>query len=281
VLLLQPSTESLVVAAGRSERRVRAGAALPPGDGPHEVLMDFHLAATLIEGRVTDTRGTPVATDIGLFLGQPPYALSHGRDSRRVPTGVPHRVPSDALGWFHMALRPEDVPGTFRIEAVGDTLDQVYATVRTGLAASVGTVHRLPLVVGIWQGGRECTSVPALGTRDDIDYARDIQPLWNEYCTGCHNPTATNSGSLDLTAAAGPAHTVNGPSSFAPGIMRVHPGDPDRSFLFEKINCADPQAGSRMRPTGAIPVEAQRLVRDWIDSLTQVFASGFEDGTPP
>ena len=75
--------------------------------------------------------------------------------------------------------------------------------------------------------------------------------------------------------------TVNAPSSFAPGVMRVQPGEPDRSFLFEKINCADPQAGNRMRPTGAIPVEAQRLVRDWIESLTQIFAGGFEETATP
>ena len=54
------------------------------------------------------------------------------------------------------------------------------------------------------------------------------------------------------------------PSREVPGKNLVEPGDPAASFLFEKINCANPQVGNRMRPTGQMSLPRQALVRDWI-----------------
>src|SRR5690606_458053 len=144
---------------------------------------------------------------------------------------------------------------------------------------TLGSLLSLNVQVGIWNGGRDCTNLSAIPTTPAVDFAGEIQPIFNAACIGCHAPGATNSGGLDLTAPASLAARVNAESDAAPGVRRVLPGEPSRSFLFEKINCADPQNGTRMRPGDPMPALEQALFRDWILQLLnpdQVFADGFE-----
>ena len=54
---------------------------------------------------------------------------------------------------------------------------------------------------------------------------------------------------------------------FALGLKLVEPGDPSRSYLFEKINSSAPQQGDRMRPTDAMSLSDQAIIRDWIIQL--------------
>ena len=57
------------------------------------------------------------------------------------------------------------------------------------------------------------------------------------------------------------------PSIFALGLKLVDPGNPSRSYLFEKINSSAPQQGTRMRPSDAMSLADQALIRDWIIQL--------------
>ena len=52
-----------------------------------------------------------------------------------------------------------------------------------------------------------------------------------------------------------------------PGLKLVDPGNPSRSYLFEKINSSAPQQGNRMRPSDAMSLANQALIRDWITRL--------------
>jgi hypothetical protein len=73
-------------------------------------------------------------------------------------------------------------------------------------------------------------------------------------CSGCHsvggNPDFTDVGS-DAIYKIIPVH--------------VTPGQPERSFLFVKINCQNPGRGARM-PLGRAPlsINQQGLIYDWI-----------------
>jgi glucose/arabinose dehydrogenase len=268
--------------AGDGVQPVRRGFVLPAGAGPYTLAMDAWLSDTTVAGRVLDTRGVPLVTDVGLRRAGAPYALPNGRDylpgSGITATGVAHRVMSDALGWFHMPVR-SDGAGALRVDAAADTATATHANPMLDRSITLGSLLSLNVQVGIWNGGRDCTNLSAIPTTPTVDFAGEIQPIFNAACIGCHAPGATNSGGLDLTAPASLAALVNALSDRAPGVRRVLPGEPSRSFLFEKINCADPQNGTRMRPGDPMPALEQALFRDWIlQQLNpdQVFADGFE-----
>lgn len=289
---LNLSGNGLVISAGEAPgdgvQSARRGWVVPAGSGPHTLVGDFYLANSLFRGQLRDTRNQPVAGDIGLRRGSGagaiPYALAGGRDylpaSGNASTGVAHRVVADALGWYHLAVRDADAGSNFRIDAVADTATNSHAAIAVEATLSVGQARDLALQSGIWSGGLACDDLSGIAPTPAVNYASQIQPLWDQGCVGCHTAVATNSGGLDLTAAASLAALVQSPSLGAPGVPRVNSGLVNRSFLFEKINCGEPQTGTRMRPANPMALGSQALIRDWIAQLPPVsgvlFADGFE-----
>jgi len=269
-------------AAGDGVQAIRRGFVVPAGAGPHALVMDAWLSDTSIAGRVLDTRGQALAVDVGLRRANMPYALPHGRDylpgSGQTATGVAHRVVSDALGWFHLPLRA-DGSGSLQIDAAADTGTGTYGNPRLNRSINLGESLPMEIVVGAWNGGRDCFNLSGVPSTATVNYAAQIQPIFDAACIGCHAPGATNSGGLDLTAANSQAALIEALSARAPGVHRVERGQPLRSFLFEKINCLDPQSGNGMRPGDPMPIAQQALFRDWILQLfspDHVFANGFE-----
>lgn len=84
----------------------------------------------------------------------------------------------------------------------------------------------------------------------------------------CHG--AGNAGGLTLAAGAARANLVGVPPSngaaLAAGLLRVAPGDPDRSFLLRKLaGTLGPDEGQSMPRVGAqLPPALIDLVRRWI-----------------
>jgi hypothetical protein len=78
-------------------------------------------------------------------------------------------------------------------------------------------------------------------------YARDIQPIWNSLCTGCHS--SGGRGGLNLLAGSSHASLVNTPAAGAPcggkGYTRVVPSKPDESLLVNKL-LPNPLCGTQM-----------------------------------
>lgn len=81
--------------------------------------------------------------------------------------------------------------------------------------------------------------------------------------TSCHGAVAPRMG-LSLVA---PIHSavVGRRSTEVPDRMRVVPGDPAASYLFEKISSNRPAVGVRMPPGKPLPAEAIQAVRRWIE----------------
>ncbi|GMV43534.1 MAG: hypothetical protein AMXMBFR64_52500 [Myxococcales bacterium] len=80
--------------------------------------------------------------------------------------------------------------------------------------------------------------------------------------SSCHAGGKPASGlSLD-----GSAHgkLVGVASKGAPGRTLVVAGDPDASYLVEKLSKDKPEAGGRMPVNGTLDAERLELVRDWI-----------------
>lgn len=277
--------QTLVLSAGEAAadgvQAARRGYLLPVGSGPHLLDGDFILSDTLLTGRVLDTADTPLAVDVGLALGAPPlpYPTPQGRDflpaSQIPPSGVAHRKLSDALGYFHFPLRTGN-SGALRVDAVADTGTSTHARASIQQQLAVATVEDLLVRVGRWSGGSDCDDLSAIEVAPGVDYDTQIQPIWSGACIGCHVATSANNGGLDLTSGASLDQLRSRLSVQAPGVPLLTEGNTARSYLFEKINCDAPQAGTRMRPANPMPLPQQTLIRDWITQQGVLFSDGFE-----
>ncbi len=75
------------------------------------------------------------------------------------------------------------------------------------------------------------TPPPPLPT---VSYVRDVQPIWDARCNGCHNAT-TPAGGLSLVGPASRAAMVGVATGCNPTLARVRPGDPAGSSLWRKL----------------------------------------------
>lgn len=84
--------------------------------------------------------------------------------------------------------------------------------------------------------------------------------LFTPSCSGCHggnNP----SGGLNLEAANSYANLVGIDSTAAAGTQRVNAGNPDMSYLIQRL---EGTSGNLMPPSGMIPQVDIDMVREWI-----------------
>src|SRR5215470_9282105 len=87
-----------------------------------------------------------------------------------------------------------------------------------------------------------------------VDFARDIQPLFQEHCIGCHGPTQQMAGMrLDRRSSAMGIR----------GGTTIGPGNAAGSKLY--IRLIGTRLGLRMPPTGPLSAEQIELVKNWID----------------
>jgi hypothetical protein len=87
-------------------------------------------------------------------------------------------------------------------------------------------------------------------------------------CTSCHNARlARFNGSLNLEAGVSYAQLVNVVSSGKRGAVRVIPGDPDGSYLVQKLEGAPGIVGERMPFTGGpyLTFGQMAIIRRWIE----------------
>lgn len=109
-------------------------------------------------------------------------------------------------------------------------------------------------------------------------FAAQIQPIFDTNCIRCHAPGGIgfngtggdqNNG-LDLTLGNSHGKLVNQLTFEAPDITprrRVIPGEPDSSYIIQKIISDSPKFGNRM-PLDGPPFLSQgeiELIRNWIE----------------
>lgn len=127
-----------------------------------------------------------------------------------------------------------------------------------------------PPVDGGTNGGETCDPGVVCEAR--------VQAIYDRSCavgSACHNAAGARA-LLSLAPEDSYAQTVNVPSSEVPGLHRIVPNDPERSFLYLKLTDAfmelpecrqDPSAcGARMPMVGGAPLacEDRALIRAWI-----------------
>jgi hypothetical protein len=122
-------------------------------------------------------------------------------------------------------------------------------------------------------GGGGGTSAPPCKSQvagNPISFGSNIQPIFNRSCAlaGCHIAPTLNGG-LDLSAGKSYRQTVRVPSQQIPRIRRVVPGNPDNSYLFQKI-VGTPGIAGVLMPQGCpgTPLNgATCLTPDEIDAI--------------
>jgi hypothetical protein len=115
-------------------------------------------------------------------------------------------------------------------------------------------------------------------------FRADILPTIERHCSdpkGCHGFHRTDSVELDLTHAAAYRELVGHESEVRRGALRIAPGDPDHSFVLDKLSGRlNHDEGKRMpldADTGA-PIEPSPISSAFVDGvLTPWIRNGAKD----
>jgi hypothetical protein len=112
---------------------------------------------------------------------------------------------------------------------------------------------------GLDGNGQPAPVTPPVNT----DFQQIQDTVFTPICTGCH-AGATAPRGLRLDAGNSYALLVNVASAEVPALLRVNPGNPDQSYLVQKIE-GTAAVGGRM-PLGGAPLPQDRidLIRQWI-----------------
>jgi len=122
-------------------------------------------------------------------------------------------------------------------------------------------------------GGKKCTCDPP--GCPTVSFNNDIQPIFNSSCAqsaGCHRG-AVPAGQLDLGLGQSIPQTVGVKSTQQPRVLRVKPGSPDDSYLYQKITGAPGISGTLMPQgcpgnplQGAVCLDADQVaaIAQWI-----------------
>jgi formylglycine-generating enzyme required for sulfatase activity/ankyrin repeat protein/mono/diheme cytochrome c family protein len=117
----------------------------------------------------------------------------------------------------------------------------IHSVVLAAIATAVGLFPYPTAVVAIAQNTTQ------------VDFRRDIQPLFAERCIECHGPTE-QMGGLRLDQRS---------SALQLSQSRIVPGSSTYSLVYQRL--LHDRLGPQMPPTGALRPEQTTLVKDWID----------------
>jgi ankyrin repeat protein/mono/diheme cytochrome c family protein len=99
---------------------------------------------------------------------------------------------------------------------------------------------------------------PLSAQSQKVDFAQDVQPIFRQYCYGCHGPTQQMNGfRLDRRRDAMRGGT----------IAMIGPGNSEGSRLYHRL--IGSAFGTQMPPTGALKPEQVAIIKAWIDQGAQ------------
>jgi len=116
---------------------------------------------------------------------------------------------------------------------------------------------------GLDGNGRPLEPGATGGTALSANFMSIQQHVFTPVCTVCHAGGAAPQG-LRLDAANSYAMLVGVPSTESAGVLRVAPGEPDRSYLIQKLE-GHAAVGARM-PLGGpyLDADTMAVLRRWI-----------------
>lgn len=167
------------------------------------------------------------------------------------------------------------------------TLSFVILAVVVTSDAAAWQQSRMPWMFDLPKGGSNCASLdPATTSAPPVDYGTTyegtLRPLLqNEGCETCHGSagqfnirTTSALGALlvdPVTLLETGRVAVVQPAQASQPMLRIKPGDPYLSSVFERLNCETPPAGWPMNNLWKMPangstatLELQAAMHDWI-----------------
>jgi len=128
------------------------------------------------------------------------------------------------------------------------------------------------LVLGLFacagDGTTDPGSNPGTGTPT---LSEDVQPIFTANCafSGCHGGASPAQG-MNLSAGQAYQNTVGVPSVELPGMDRIEPGQPDQSYLVNKIQGTQASVGGsgQRMPLGLSPLSQDDIntIRAWVEA---------------
>jgi hypothetical protein len=115
-------------------------------------------------------------------------------------------------------------------------------------------------------GGNDCVNGGCDCAGDGISFVAEVEPILVDECTGmgCHGFPVSAAG-LDLRAGNAHGNLVNVPSSQCNDRMLVAPGQPEASYLMDKVLGVNLCFGSKMPKAGSGLTAAQlAAISEWI-----------------
>lgn len=100
----------------------------------------------------------------------------------------------------------------------------------------------------------------------EVSFAKDVQPILTKSCEGCHGAKKKKAG-LDLSAAAAYKAIVSAQSKQVIDMMLVQPGDPEKSYLYLKIEHRAKEGAGMPRVffwSKKLPDIERQTIKDWI-----------------
>lgn len=98
-------------------------------------------------------------------------------------------------------------------------------------------------------------------------FETDVAPIIATSCATCHL-TGQEAGNMALVPAKIRESLIDVPAVGAPGLKRVVPGDPDKSYLVMKLEGTQIEHGGTgaQMPFGTPPLSAEKIakIRQWI-----------------
>jgi len=132
------------------------------------------------------------------------------------------------------------------------------------------------VVRAVDSSGNESISFDQVDVTTNTSFLANVYPVVANFCVACHNPPNgqawqnTPQITMDYTTPQTVYNTWVGITPSQPGaanigMLRVDPGNPANSFLWDKISSGTPVAGVQM-PFGLPPLSAanQDIIFDWI-----------------
>ncbi|MDR3388768.1 MAG: hypothetical protein P4L92_17110 [Rudaea sp.] len=164
-------------------------------------------------------------------------------------------------------------------DAIGGQRLPRWPIVAVAIASALATLIASRSVAGgVTPSG--CTAIDYIPVNYSIEYGAAIQsnifvhfsPDQMFGCADCHTTsmgTQTPAGNLDLDPTDSSPYTnlVNVPSDEDPSLIYVVPNHPEKSLLFQKVNCDNPPTGVRMPfggYGGGLSPAQQATIYDWI-----------------
>lgn len=134
----------------------------------------------------------------------------------------------------------------------------------TGLTAETD-YHAVVRAVDALDNEEGNTVERAVTTGAAVSFSADVQPIFDASCgdNACHGGVAPAEG-LDLSPGTAYAALVGIAASQCANRLRVAAGDPDSSYLIDKLRGVDLCSGTRMPKGAPLPGAQIQLIVDWV-----------------